>query len=119
MGTAEDTERYLQQTQRAKKLLDQFNSEESTDGQEIFHEVYVVGDVKEWHPRDRGGQCMGYGLFPMDNPLGPEASDMGIRSAVVVSFDEIGGIKPCPFDIVHVQRLGGWTGRRISIEVIK
>lgn len=119
METGEDAQRYLQQTQRAKELLEQFGSEEPAEGQEVFHETFVVGEVQDWHPKNRGGQWMGYGIFPMDNPLGPAASDMGIRSPELVSFDEIGRIKPCSFDIAHVQRRRSWAGRRISIEIIK
>lgn len=119
MTTDEDVQRYLQQIQRAKKLLAQFNNEEPTEGQRVFHEVYVIGEVKDWRPKNQGGRWMGCSILPMDNPLGSEASDMGIRSGEVVSFNEIGRIKPCPFDIAHVQRRGSWTGDRISIEIIK
>lgn len=114
METGEDVQKYLQRTKRVKELLDGFNATE----EEVFHEVYIVGEVKDWYSKDRKGLHlhMGFGILPMDNRLGPEASG---RPAELVSFDEIGGVKPCPFDIVHVRRVGGWTDPRVSIEIVE
>jgi len=116
MGMGEDVQRYLEQTRRAKELLGQFVS---GGEQGVFHEVYVVGKVVDWHPKSHGGLHMGYVILPMDNPLGPKASNVGVRPAEAVSFSDIGGVKPCQFDIVHVQRSGGWASPRISIEIVR
>src|SRR3989344_244784 len=115
-------ERFLRQNREEKKILKEAQAKgefvETPYGRKkLFVETYVIGKVKEWRPKDRGSEHVGWGIYPID-PL-RSTETIVFEAPDAVSFEDIDNVVPEKGDIVLSKRVEDWTGRRVSLQIIK
>ncbi|RJQ37853.1 hypothetical protein C4559_02930 [Candidatus Microgenomates bacterium] len=115
---------FLDKQRKASGLLAQLNSSSENAVNQlgiivnVFHEVFVVGKVVPYCPKDRGGKQMGWGIYSI-NPTIFSDENLTITKVEVVNFGDVDNMVPATGDLAHIRRENSWAGARLSIEIIK